>query len=64
MSHRVHSSSGSSRLLWVGVIALTAAVITTWFRTESLSLALGFGLASAFVSVAFVGLVDRIRRTR
>ena len=51
-----------SRLLWVGVIALTAAVITTWLRTESLPLTLGFGIASALISMAIVWFIDWTRR--
>ena len=59
MTHRHHSTFRTQRLLWVGVIALTAAVITTWLRTESLPLTLGLGLASAAISMAIVLFVDR-----
>jgi hypothetical protein len=55
---------GTARLLWVAVIALVAAGITTWLRTESLPLVVGFGLASAVISVGIVWLVDRIRESR
>jgi hypothetical protein len=61
MTHRDHSTFGSQRLLWVGAIALTAAVITTWLRTESLPLTLAFGLASATISMAIVWFADRTR---
>ena len=58
MTHRDHSTFRSQRLLWVGVIALAAAVITTWLRTESLPLTLGLGLASAVISVGIVWFID------
>ena len=58
MTHRQNASFGTSRLLWVGVIALAAALVTTWLRTESLPLTLGFGLASVVISVAIVWFVD------
>ena len=65
MTHPRHDTySRPSRLLWVGVIALTAAVITSWLRTESLPLTLGLGLASAVISMAIVWFIDWTRRPR
>jgi hypothetical protein len=65
MSHPRHDTyARPSRLLWVGVIALTAAIITTWLRTESLPLTLGFGIASAVISMAIIWFIDWTRRPR
>ena len=65
MTHPRHDTySRPSRLLWVGVIALTAAVITSWLRTESLPLTLGFGIASALISMAIMWFIDWTRRPR
>lgn len=61
MTHRTHSRFSASQLVWVGVIAAVAAVLTTWLRTESLELTLLFGAASALISVAIVWLVDWTR---
>ncbi len=61
-SHQTRFSA--SQLFWVGVIAFTAAVLTTWLRTESALPTLVFGLASALISVAIVWFVDRVRPPR
>lgn len=54
----------ATQLLWVGVIALVAAVLTTWFRTESITLTLLMGALSAAISVVIVGFVGWTRRSR
>ena len=52
----------SSRLLWVGVIAGVAGVLTAWLRMESLPLALVLGAAAAVISIAVVSFEERRRR--
>lgn len=64
MTHRTHGSFTASQLLWVGVIAAVAAVLTTWLRTESIELTLLFAAASALISVAIVWFVGWSRRRR
>jgi hypothetical protein len=61
MTHRTHSRFSVSQLVWVGVIAAVAAVLTTWLRTESLELTLLFAAASALISVAIVWFVNWTR---
>jgi hypothetical protein len=64
MSHSHDTSQPSWRLVWVGVIALTAGVLTTWLRTESVPATLGLGFASAVISVALVWFIKRTGRAR
>ena len=53
---------GNARLLWVGVIAAAAGFITTFLRTQSLLLAIGWALAAAVVSILVVALWDPRRK--
>ena len=64
MTHSHDAGFTASQLFWVGIIALVAAVITAWFRTESIALTLLFGVASAVISAAIVWFVGWTRRAR
>jgi nicotinamide riboside transporter PnuC len=46
------------RLLWVGIIAAVAGVLSAWLRMESLPIALVLGAAAAGLSIAIVWFVD------
>ncbi len=64
MSNTRDLTTSSRRLIWVGVIALVASVLTTWLRTESVQATLAFGVAAAVISMAIVGFVDWTRGPR
>jgi hypothetical protein len=64
MSNTRDARFSSTQLLWVGVIAFVAAVLTAWFRTESLAATLLMGGLSAAISVAIVWFVGWTRRAR
>jgi hypothetical protein len=62
MADMYNTRFSPSQLFWVGLIALVAATPTAWFRTESISVSLLLGLASAIISVAIVWFVGWTRR--
>ena len=80
MTHWHQIQFSVSQLLWVGVIAFTAAILTGWFRvgviaftaailtgwfsTDSVLVSLGLAAASALISVAVVWFVGWTRRPR
>ena len=64
MTHPHQTQFSASQLFWVGVIPFTAAVLTTWFRTESVAVTLLMGGASALISIAIVWFVGWTRRSR
>jgi hypothetical protein len=55
------TSQRASRLVWVGVIAAVAALLTGWWRWESALVALAMAGASAAISIGIVWLVGRSR---
>jgi hypothetical protein len=64
MTHWHQIQFSASQLLWVGVIAFTAAILTGWFSTDSVVVSLGLAAASALISVAVVWFVGWTRRPR
>lgn len=64
MAYSRNTQFSATQLLWVGVIALVAALLTGWFRTESVGLTLLLSALSALISVAIVWFVGWTRRPR
>ncbi len=64
MSNSRDAQFPPTQLLWVGVIAFVAAVLTTWFRTEAVGPTLLLGALSAVISIAIVWFVGWTRRAR
>jgi ABC-type Fe3+ transport system permease subunit len=62
MTHSRNARFSASQLFWVGIIALVAGTPAAWFRTQSISVSLLMGLASAIISVAIVWFVGWTRR--